>query len=154
MGAHADPSAHVADRIAIGDLMARYATMVDTRAWHLLSEVFVAGAHADYTSTGGPAGPCEEVMAWLDRALAPWPINLHLITNLVVTFDDADHAGATSSFYAPMGRPQGEGQFFVTNGGYYEDRLERTADGWRIAARVCRMTMMDGTLPEGYVIPD
>jgi len=145
---------YVADRIAIADLMARYARMVDGRQWHLHDQVFTTDARTDYVSTGGPAGPATEVMAWLDRALTPWPINLHLIANLVVEFDDDDHARSHCYFYAPMGRPEGAGQFFITNGGSYEDRLERTADGWRIAERTCRMTMMDGTLPEGYEIPE
>jgi 3-phenylpropionate/cinnamic acid dioxygenase small subunit len=145
---------YVADRIAIADLMARYARMVDSRLWHLHDQVFSHDAHTDYVSTGGPAGPATEVMAWLDRALTPWPINLHLITNLVVEFEDADHATSHCYFYAPMGRPDGDHQFFITNGGSYEDRLVRTADGWRIAERICRMTMMDGRLPEGYEIPE
>ena len=146
-------STYVADRIAIADLMARYATMVDTRAWHLHPEVFTPDARADYASTGGPVGPANEVMAWLDRALAPWPINLHLIANLAVEFDDGDHARSHCYFYAPMGRPEGTGQFIITNAGSYEDRLVRTPGGWRIAERRCLMTMMDGALPEGYEIP-
>jgi 3-phenylpropionate/cinnamic acid dioxygenase small subunit len=153
MGVDASTSTYVADRIAIADLMARYATMVDTRAWHLHDQVFTADAHTDYVSTGGPAGPATEVMAWLDRALSGWPINLHVIANLVVDFDDEDHARAHCYFYAPMGRPEGGGQFVITNGGSYEDRLVRTTDGWRIAERRCVMTLMDGTLPEGYEIP-
>jgi 3-phenylpropionate/cinnamic acid dioxygenase small subunit len=153
MGSDVSTDAWVADRIAIADLMARYARMVDSRLWHLHDQVFTGDAHADYVSTGGPAGPAVDVMVWLDRALTPWPINLHLIANLVVDFDDADHARSHCYFYAPMGRPEADGQFFVTNGGAYEDRLVRTADGWRIAERVCRMTVMDGRLPEGYEIP-
>ncbi len=154
MGSDVSTDTWVADRIAIADLMARYARMVDSRLWHLHDQVFTADAHTDYVSTGGPSGPAVEVMAWLDRALTPWPINLHLVTNLVVEFEDVDHARAHCYFYAPMGRPDGDGQFVITNGGSYEDRLVRTGDGWRIAERTCRMTVMDGRLPEGYEIPE
>ena len=51
-----------------------------------------------------------EAELWLDRALTPWPINLH-------------------------------------NG------LVRTSQGWRIAERICNQTVVIGSLPPGYAIP-
>ena len=74
----------ISDRLEIQDLMHRYARMVDFREWDLMDRVFAPDARIDYRSTGGQEGPYREVLAWLDRALAPWPINLHHITNLVV----------------------------------------------------------------------
>ena len=53
-----------------------------------------------------------------------------------------------------MGRNVSEdAQFVITNSGRYLDELVRTADGWRIVARVCEQTIMQGSLPEGYEIP-
>ena len=46
----------LADRIAIGDLLTRYATAVDRRDWDLYRTVFTEDAHIDYTSAGGIAG--------------------------------------------------------------------------------------------------
>ena len=107
----------------------------------------------DYTSTGGQSGPFRETLAWLDRALESWPVNLHVVSNAIIEID-GDSATSRCYFYAPMGReaPEG-GQFVITNAGRYLDRLIRTADGWRIVERVCEQTLMQGTLPEGYEIP-
>ena len=72
--------------------MTRYAHVVDFRDWDRLSEVFAADATADYTPTGGISGSFQEVMSWLDRALAPWPVNLHAVSNVAITFDGPDRA--------------------------------------------------------------
>ena len=77
----------IKDRLDIQDLMHRYARMVDRRQWDLLDQVFAADATVDYASTGGKAGPCREVMAWLDRALKQWPLNLHFISNIEIELE-------------------------------------------------------------------
>ncbi len=141
------------DRAEIQDLLHRYAQMVDFREWERMEEVFAPGATIDYASTGGVAGEFRETLAWLDRALAPWPINLHFITNVSVEID-GDRATSRCYFHAPMGRvEEGGGQLVITNAGYYDDQLVRTEAGWRIAARHCEQTLMIGSLPEGYEIP-
>ena len=142
----------MADRLAIQELLYRYADMVDSRDWARIDEVFAEGAQLDYTSTGGAKGDAREVMAWLARALEPWPINLHCITNVRVRFEGAG-AVCRSSFHAPMARGELGAQDVITNAGYYEDVLVRTPTGWRIQERVCRQTVMQGELPEGYEIP-
>ena len=144
----------IRDRAEIEELMYRYAEMVDNRDWKEMDRVFALEATIDYTSTGGHAGPFRETLAWLDRALASWPINLHVITNLIVEFD-GDLASTRCYFHAPMAREISDGpQYVITNAGRYEDRLIRTQDGWRIVERVCHQTLMQGSLPEGYHIPD
>lgn len=145
----------IRDRIEIEELMNRYAEMVDRRDWKLMDRVFALEATIDYTSTGGVAGPFRETLAWLDRALESWPINLHIITNLIIEFE-GETARARCYFHAPMARdmgPEGEGQLIITNAGRYVDRLVRTTGGWRIIERVCEQTIMQGSLPEGYEIP-
>ena len=103
---------------------------------------------------GGVAGPYEKTLEWLDRALEPWPLNLHFITNLSVELD-GDRASSRCYFHAPMGRAGDLGsQLVITNAGYYDDELVRTDAGWRIQARHCKQTMMIGQLPKGYAIPD
>ncbi|MFP8875883.1 MAG: nuclear transport factor 2 family protein, partial [Myxococcota bacterium] len=143
-----DSLQEVADRLAIQELLYRYADMVDTRDWARIDEVFSEGAQLDYTSTGGAKGGAREVMAWLARALEPRPINLHCITNVRVRFEGTG-AVCQSSFYAPMARGELGAQDVISNAGYYEDVLVRTSLGWRIQERVCRQTLMQGELPEG-----
>lgn len=150
-----DPNlADLADRLAINELMARYARMVDFRQWQLHDEVFTPDATCDYVSPGGIKGTARDVMTWLDQALAPWPTNLHFVTNVLIDFDaDRDGANTSCYFLGPMANGDMGSQVVITNAGLYVDRLERTAGGWRIADRECRMTLMIGSLPEDYVIP-
>ena len=79
-----DPIREIKDRFEIQDLLHRYAEMVDRRAWDRMDDIFAPGATIDYTSTGGVAGDYRETLQWLDRALAPWPMNLHFISNIMV----------------------------------------------------------------------
>jgi hypothetical protein len=144
----------ISDRLEIQDLMTRYTHVVDFRDWARLGEVFATDATADYTPTGGISGSFEEVMSWLDRALAAWPVNLHAISNLAITFDGPDHATSQCYFTAPMAAGTVGAQVVLTNGGHYNDTLLRTDEGWRIAHRTCTTTVMIGSLPEDYQIPE
>lgn len=143
----------IQDRIEIEELLHLYAEMVDRREWTKMDRIFALEATLDYTSPGGQKGPFRETLAWLDRALEGWPINLHVVSNILIEFD-GDRATSRCYYHAPMGRPTSDGQqFVITNGGRYLDKLVRTADGWRIVERVCEQTVMQGALPEGYEIP-
>ena len=143
----------IQDRIEIQELLHLYAEMVDRREWTKMDRIFALEATIDYTSTGGQKGPFRETLAWLDRALESWPINLHVVSNLIIEFD-GDTAHTRCYYHAPMGRSTPDGhQFVITNGGRYVDKMIRTADGWRIVERVCEQTVMQGALPEGYEIP-
>lgn len=150
----ADLLQEIQDRNEITDLMHLYAEMVDRREWKMMDRIFALEATIDYTSTGGHSGPFRETLAWLDRALESWPVNLHIVTNLLIEID-GDKASARCYFHAPMGRNAPDGsQFIITNAGRYLDRLIRTNAGWRILSRHCQQTIMQGSLPEGYSIPE
>lgn len=151
-----DPTlAELADRLAIQELLYRYARMVDFRQWQIFDTVYAPDATCDYRSSGGIAGPAREVMDWLDRALAPWPTNIHAVTNLEIEFEaDRQAARTTCYFVAPMARGEmGKDQLVITNSGLYLDRMRKTPAGWRIVEREMRMTIMAGSMPEGYEIP-
>ena len=94
----------------------------------------------------------QETLEWLDRALEPWPLNFHFLSNVMIELD-GDRATSRCYFNAPMGRVEGDGQLVITNCGWYDDELVRTDAGWRISRRVCEQTIMIGSLPEGYEIP-
>jgi 3-phenylpropionate/cinnamic acid dioxygenase small subunit len=146
-------TAELSDRLEIRELLDHYATVVDARAWDRLGEVFTADASVDYTSTGGKKGELAPVMAWLARALAPWPHNLHCISNVSIELA-GERARSRCYFQAPMGRGPLGSQEMIVNAGWYEDDLVRTPAGWRICKRVCTQTVMIGSLPPGYAIPD
>jgi 3-phenylpropionate/cinnamic acid dioxygenase small subunit len=131
-----------ADRRAIDDLLTAYAWALDTKHWDGLADVFTSDATIDYTSAGGVRGSYPEVRQWLEATLAPFPMTQHLVTNRRVVVD-GDTARADSYFFNPMQTADGS-QFFV--GGYYHDRLVRTAAGWRIAERIEETAWFAGSL--------
>ncbi len=131
------------NRQEIKEVLYRYSLMVDRRRWEMIDEVFSSDATIDYTSvgSGGRKGPHREMLAWLDDSLKPWPMNLHIISNEIIKVT-GQRATSMCCFNAPMGRKKKDGSsVFLTNAGYYEDKLILTNVGWRISERVCDMTI-------------
>jgi len=144
----------VSDRIEIDDLLTRYATAVDTRQWDLYSTCFTEDAFIDYTSAGGVKGQLPEVRAWLEKTMPIFPMSQHAVLNRDIRIA-GDTATCRSIFYNPMALPgeaprrgevprPGEAprpgeesprKLFI-EGGYYNDELVRTPDGWRIRERI------------------
>ena len=143
----------ISDRIQINDLLIRYTVAIDTKDWSLLDTCFTPDAHVDYTSAGGVAGDYPKVRAWLEQALAPFPVTVHALANSVVEID-GDAATARTYVHNPMtfNNPDGSIHIF-TVGAYYNDKLVRTDDGWRIRERIEETAFMDGSLPEALQIP-
>lgn len=125
----------ISDRIEIDDLLTRYATAIDTKDWELYSACFTPDAVIDYTAAGGVKGTLPEVRQWLAEVMAGFPMTQHLITNRAVRID-GDTATSRSCLFNPMGVPDGDSLMVFLEGGYYRDKLVRTADGWRIAERI------------------
>jgi 3-phenylpropionate/cinnamic acid dioxygenase small subunit len=126
----------VTDRIAIDDLLTRYATAVDTKDWDLYASCFTSDAFIDYTSAGGIKGTLPEVKAWIARSMELFSMTQHLVTNCAVAIT-SDTATSRCGFFNPMGLPGDDGALVLFfDGGYYNDKLVRTPDGWRIAERV------------------
>ncbi len=142
---------HLIDRQEIDDLLTRYATSVDTKDWDLYETCFTEDAFIDYESAGGIKGKRPEVRAWLEKVMVIFPMTQHVVCNRdMVIFPmtqhvvcnrvieiDGDKATARSVFYNPMALPgEGKAQSLFIDGGYYNDQLVRTADGWRITERI------------------
>ncbi|MCH7599245.1 MAG: nuclear transport factor 2 family protein [Myxococcales bacterium] len=127
---------HLIDRQEIDDLLTRYATSVDTKDWDLYETCFTEDAFIDYESAGGIKGKRPEVRAWLEKVMVIFPMTQHVVCNRVIEID-GDKATARSVFYNPMALPgEGKAQSLFIDGGYYNDQLVRTADGWRITERI------------------
>ncbi|MEV7006962.1 nuclear transport factor 2 family protein [Streptosporangium sp. NPDC051022] len=124
----------IADRLEIGDLLAKYAYAVDTGDWARLDLVFTPDAMIDYTAGGGVRGTRDEVRRWLAETLPHWPGRQHLIGATVVRFV-GDEAVVTASFTATLAPsrdalPAGAAGF-VQYGGWHHHRMVRTPYGWR-----------------------
>ncbi len=126
------------DRLAINQVLDTYARGIDDRDWDLVNSVFTDEAFLDYTAFGGPKGPCDDVIAWVQDMLTSFVMSQHLITNRLITID-GDDAVSSAELLAIMGMPGKEpGKMSMMHtGGQYNDRLVRTSDGWKIAKRTC-----------------
>jgi 3-phenylpropionate/cinnamic acid dioxygenase small subunit len=126
----------IADRLEIDDLLTQYASAVDNKDWDLWETCFTEDAFVDYESAGGVKGKRTEVREWLEKTLVMFPMTQHVVGNREIRIE-GDRATARSAFYNPMGLPDGEGGMkLFFDGGYYNDKLVRTSEGWRIEERI------------------
>ena len=93
----------ISDRIEINDLLIRYTRAIDTKDYELLDSCFTPDAHVDYTSAGGIAGDYPKVRAWLEAALAPFPVTVHALANSVVEIDGERIEVVTEGEYIAAG---------------------------------------------------
>ena len=143
----------ISDRLQIQDLLTRYTTAIDEKDWKLLDTCFTPDAHVDYTASGGTKGQYPDVRAWLEKALAAFPMTMHFISNTTLKLD-GDRATARTYVINPMGFPNPDGSLHLfTVGAYYNDELVWTDDGWRIAERIEEQGYLDGSLPKALEIP-
>jgi len=143
----------ISDRIEINDLLVRYTKAIDQKDWKLLDSVFTPDAEVDYVSSGGIKGSYPEARAWLEKALAIFPITVHYVTNSEVTLA-GDRASARTAVYNPMffKNPDGTLHHFAV-GAFYVDELARTKQGWRIAKRREDQAFLEGAFPKALRIP-
>ena len=122
-------TADIGDRLAISDVLIRYATALDGRDWELLASCFTDDATLDYDTSGtyGRDAFVEHCRAGLARMKA----TQHCVTNHVIS-TDGDRAHSTSYVIAQHVRAN---DVTFTLGGAYSDDLVRVGTGWRIASR-------------------
>ena len=143
----------LADRAAIGDVLDDYASAVDGRDWDLLRTLFTPGAVLDYTAAGGPRGPRDEVLAWISASLPAVTLSQHLLTNRRIRMD-GDTATVRTELLNPLLFAGEDGAQMLLLGGRYDDRLQRTADGWKLAERVHTTTWTAGPVPAQLSAPE
>ena len=122
----------LADRQEIADLCVRYARALDRHDWEALAACFVADAV--YLYPGGRTDGVDAVVERCRAALTPLDGSQHLIGS-ILTEVDGDEGRANSYFHAQHVRAGTEGGDTFVIAGSYDDRVVRTAEGWRIAQR-------------------
>jgi 3-phenylpropionate/cinnamic acid dioxygenase small subunit len=147
------PIRELSDRLAIQDLLIRYAVAIDSKNWNLLDTCFTADAQVDYSQSGGIKGRYPEVRAWLEKALSAFAVTQHFIGNTTVEIS-GDRAATRTYLINPMifRNPDGS-QHIFTVGAYYSDELVWSDAGWRIARRVVEQTYLDGSFPSTLRAP-
>lgn len=127
----------------ITNLLNFYALVLDTAQWPLFDHVFTANVKVDY----GPT------MNWQDLAsfkrdfggfFDTLDASQHIITNHQITRDGDRAAAITYGNWRLIRHvPEGGGDLWEGTG-WYDDRLVRTPQGWRIADRICRVLWWTG----------
>ncbi|MBO9378015.1 DUF4440 domain-containing protein [Sphingomonas histidinilytica] len=130
------------DRLAIGNQLARFARIVDSRDWDAVGEVFAEDVSFDYgdgREQSGIAAMREQFRVFLGGC-GP---SQHLIGSIAI---ELDGDAAISRAYV-QARHQGRGdkgdRIFDTHGDYV-DRWARTPAGWRIVRRDAHWSMHVG----------
>jgi 3-phenylpropionate/cinnamic acid dioxygenase small subunit len=133
------------DHELIIDVLVRYATGIDTRDWALFRTCFTESVHADYGADVGSWHDVDGITEYMTVMHQDMLDTKHMLTNFAIEVD-GDTASASTyvravlvvtddplTWYEPVGR--------------YEDRLVRTADGWRISHRTFHLTRMLSSQP-------
>jgi hypothetical protein len=126
------------DRQYIIDVLLRYATVLDTKDMAMLESCFLPDALIDYGGFGIHEGfpsfgqMCSSFLDPLDSAQ-------HMVTNFVIELK-GDLAHCKSYAHAQVTKKGTPGGDNWTLGGTYDDKLIRTAEGWKIKRR--RFTTM------------
>jgi 3-phenylpropionate/cinnamic acid dioxygenase small subunit len=127
--------AEVADRLAIQDLIARYAVVVDNHDFDALDELFTADAVINFSTFNGPVGSLAEIKAFLLASLPLFTRSQHMMGLPQIELS-GDTASARTSCNNPMISTRSDGSTSVwLIGLWYDDNLVRTPDGWRFSGR-------------------
>lgn len=139
-----DDMRRLLDERAIVDVAVRYCWALDTRDWDALCDVFLPDATADLASGTALVG-VEAIAARCEAALGHLDSSQHIVSTHQVDID-GDAATHRCQLHAQHTRAAAAGGANYVVGGRYEDRMVRTADGWRIAHRGLVMMWTEGNL--------
>jgi 3-phenylpropionate/cinnamic acid dioxygenase small subunit len=122
------------DRAAITEVLHDYARLVDERDFAAVAAVFADDCLAEYGVRETDILHSSAAVAdWLTRQLLDGAATSHHISNVQISFTDADHADTTSYVYAWHGAPGAAVDPVLL--ARYVDSFERSPTGWRIAHR-------------------
>lgn len=124
----------LSDRLAITDLIARYAVLVDTGRWDDVAALFTPDARIDFSAFGAPVMGVDELRSFLAESLAVFRRTQHLM-GLPVVDVAGDTATARTPCLNPMVIDDGDRTTAWLIGLWYDDEFHRTDAGWRFSAR-------------------
>jgi 3-phenylpropionate/cinnamic acid dioxygenase small subunit len=134
MSSSDDPTVdRLADRAAIADQMFRYARATDWLETDQHREVFAEDCVFASPHSGDVAG-VDAVVAWMDKALAPFEATQHLIGNISIEFTGTDTATAVS-YVRAWHRARDRARPDMVLWGEYHDRWAKVEGRWRIKER-------------------
>jgi 3-phenylpropionate/cinnamic acid dioxygenase small subunit len=123
------------DKDQITDLVHYYSYYVDHRLYDEVVQLFTEDCVVDYGPGIAPVRSRAGLRRMLGHPGAGFAATSHHNANVLVTFDDSDHASVRTSVYAWHQRADGSTPCLW---GYYHDSVVRLPEGWRIAERQLR----------------
>jgi hypothetical protein len=127
--------AEIGDRLAIQDLIARYAVLIDNRDFEGLDALFTDDAVIDFSTFNGPVGTLGEIKTFLGASLPFFTRSQHMMgLPLIDLAGDTAHARTSCSNPMISVKPDGRTSVWLI-GLWYDDDLVRTDAGWRFSAR-------------------
>jgi hypothetical protein len=123
------------DRLAILELTARLALLVDARDWDAFEQLFTNPVYSDRTSLFGgepQTSTPAELVGGLRWALGGLDGTHHLISCQSITLD-GDRATSAANMVGTHTLVNASGGPNWTVGGRHDYEFTRTTDGWRIA---------------------
>jgi 3-phenylpropionate/cinnamic acid dioxygenase small subunit len=115
----------------IAEVLVRYATGIDRRDWVLFRGCFTDDVLAEYDGVETWRS-ADAITEWMRANHAPMGHTMHRLSNMAI---DVDGDAATARTYIDAVLMAADGETGLNARGFYDDRLVRTADGWRIAYR-------------------
>jgi len=113
-----------------------YAYGIDTRDWALYRSIFADEITTDFSSYNGNPAAAMTADAWVDGVkilFTGLDATQHSMSNPLVDLD-GDRARCRMYMQAEHFFLNAEGSRDFAIGGYYDDRLVRTSEGWKIEA--------------------
>lgn len=131
------------DKAEIIEVLNLYGFALDARAWDLFDRVFSEDVVADF----GPAGASWSGLQDFKRSFAEFHQTLDnhqhtMMGHLVEVKGDEAHAFSYGNWLLVRTAAQDGPSWLGT--GWYDDKLVRTKDGWRVKHRVCRLLSWTG----------
>jgi hypothetical protein len=124
------------DKDAIIDLVHGYSFCVDHRLYYEVASLFTEDCVVDYGPGYAPIRGRLALRKMFGRPSLGFRATSHHNANVLVTFDDDDHANVRTSVYAWHQRNDTTTPKLW---GYYHDTVERGPGGWLIATRQLRV---------------
>ena len=128
---YADAIARLIDKDQIIDLVHEYSYCVDHELYDDVVELFTEDCTVDYGSAP-PVHSRASLRRMFEHSGGGFAATSHHNANVLVSFDDVDHASVRTSVYAWHKRSDGGAPQLW---GYYHDTVVHRPEGWRIANR-------------------
>jgi len=132
------PGVDVEHAIVIHQLMARFATGIDTCDWAMYRSVFADEIDLDYSSWRASSVGRWRADDWVARGTRLFPglsATRHALTNVLITPDGEGAARVRANVCADHVVVDATGTAVFTLNGFYDDRCVLTGDGWRITGK-------------------